>query len=77
MDIAKKSLLKALRCIKKAMNIGSTDPEAEMRTLGDNAKERIQAVELWSNKFLHQNSMAEIATLCATAEGVKSYGNCY
>jgi len=57
---------------KKAMNIGSTDPEAEMKTLGDNAKERIQAVELWSNKFFTPEQHAEIATLCATAEGVKA-----
>ena len=57
---------------KKAMNIGMSDPEAEMKTLGDNAKERVQAVELWSNKFFTPEQHAEIATLCSTAEGVKA-----
>ena len=57
---------------KKAMNIGMTDPQAEEKALGDNAKERIQAVELWSQKFFNQEQHAEIASLCATAEGVKA-----
>ena len=57
---------------KKAMNIGMSDPESEMKNLGDNAIERVQAVELWSNKFFKPEQHAEIANLCATAEGVKA-----
>jgi len=57
---------------KKAMNIGTTDPQAEMKSLGDNAIERVQAVELWSNKFFSPEQHNEIAGLCATSEGVKA-----
>ena len=32
----------------------------------------MQAVELWSNKFFTAEQHAEIAELCATAEGVKA-----
>ena len=57
---------------KKAMNIGTTDPQAEMKNLGDNALERVQAVELWSNKFFAPEQHAQIANLCSTADGVKA-----
>ena len=57
---------------KKVANIGMTDPQKEMQQLGDNGKERVQAVEMWSNKFFPAEQHAEIANLCATAEGVKA-----
>ncbi len=57
---------------RKVANIGMTDPQSEMKQLGDNATERVQAVEMWSNKFFSPEQHAEIANLCATAEGVKA-----
>jgi len=43
-----------------------------MQQLGDNGQQRVQAVEMWSNKFFPVEQHAEIANLCATAEGVKA-----
>ena len=57
---------------RKVANIGMTDPQSEMKQLRDNATERVQAVEMWSNKFFSPEQHAEIANLCATAEGVKA-----
>jgi len=57
---------------KKVANIGMTDPQKEMQQLGDNGQQRVQAVEMWSNKFFPAEQHAEIANLCATAEGVKA-----
>ena len=47
------------------------DVNAEMEKLGDNAKERIEASELWSKKNLSPESYSTFSSLAATAEGVK------
>ena len=47
------------------------DVNAEMEKLGDNAKERIEASELWSKKNLSPDSYSTFSSLAATAEGVK------
>ena len=57
---------------RKVANIGMTDPQSERKQLGDNATERVEAVDMWSIKFFSPEQHAEIANLCATAEGVKA-----
>lgn len=47
------------------------DANAEMQKLGDNAKERIEASELWSKKHLSPESYETFSSLAATADGVK------
>lgn len=47
------------------------DVNAEMEKLGDNAKERIEASELWSKKNLSPESYSTFSSLAATADGVK------
>jgi predicted adenine nucleotide alpha hydrolase (AANH) superfamily ATPase len=43
-----------------------------MSKLGDNAKERIEAADLWSKKYLSTDAYNAIANMAATAEGVKA-----
>ena len=47
------------------------DINGEMEKLGDNAKERIEAGELWSKKNLSPESYSTFSSLAATADGVK------
>ena len=47
------------------------DMNAEMQKLGDNAKERIEAAELWSKKNLSPESYQTFSSVASTAEGVK------
>ena len=47
------------------------DINAEMQNLGDNARERIEASELWSKKHLSPESYETFSSLAATADGVK------
>ena len=47
------------------------DINGEMEKLGDNAKERIEAGELWSKKNLSPESYNTFSSLAATADGVK------
>ena len=46
------------------------DVNAEMEKLGSNAKERLEAAELWSKKYLSPESYDAFSKLAATAEGV-------
>ena len=46
------------------------DVNAEMEKLGSNAKERLEAAELWSKKYLSPESYEAFSKLAATAEGV-------
>ena len=46
--------------------------QEEMGKLGDNARERIEAADLWSKKYLSTESYDVIANLASTAEGVKA-----
>lgn len=47
------------------------DVNSEMEKLGDNAKERIEASELWSKKHLSPEAYNTFSSLAATADGVK------
>jgi len=47
------------------------DINAEMQKLGDNAKERVEAAELWSKKNLSPESYQTFSSVASTAEGVK------
>ena len=47
------------------------DMNAEMQKLGDNAKERVEAAELWSKKNLSPESYQTFSNVASTAEGVK------
>lgn len=47
------------------------DMNAEMQRLGDNAKERVEAAELWSKKNLSPESYQTFSSVASTAEGVK------
>ena len=51
---------------------GLPNLQEEMAKLGDNAKERIEAADLWSKKYLSTDSYDVIANLASTAEGVKA-----
>lgn len=51
---------------------GLPNLQEEMSKLGDNAKERIEAADLWSKKYLSTDSYNAIANMAATAEGVKA-----
>ena len=44
----------------------------EMKKLGDNGQERVQAVELWANKFFPENIMPSIVRLAETSEGIEA-----
>ena len=46
------------------------DVNVEMEKLGSNAKERLEAAELWSKKYLSPESYDAFSKLAATAEGV-------
>ena len=48
------------------------DINAEMQNLGDNAKERIEAAELWSKKNLSPSAYSTFSSIAATADGVKA-----
>lgn len=48
------------------------DINAEMQNLGDNARERIEAAELWSKKNLSPDSYNTFSSIAATANGVKA-----
>ena len=43
-----------------------------MQNLGDNAKERIEAAELWSKKNLSPSAYSTFSSIAATADGVKA-----
>jgi hypothetical protein len=51
---------------------GLPNLQEEMGKLGDNAKERIEAADLWSKKYLSTDSYNAIANMASTAEGVKA-----
>jgi hypothetical protein len=51
---------------------GLPNLQEEMSKLGDNARERIEAADLWSKKYLSTDAYDVIANLASTAEGVKA-----
>ena len=48
------------------------DPNEEMRKLGDNSKDRIEAANAWSKKYLSENAYNTVRQLSETAEGIKA-----
>tara|TARA_R110002012_G_scaffold67924_2_gene176658 strand:- start:1672 stop:2412 length:741 start_codon:yes stop_codon:yes gene_type:complete len=44
----------------------------EIQKLGDNGQERIQAAELWANKFFPENLMPAVVRLAETSEGIEA-----
>jgi hypothetical protein len=48
------------------------DMNAEMQNLGDNARARIEAAELWSKKNLSPDAYNTFSSIAATANGVKA-----
>ena len=48
------------------------DINSEMEKLGDTAKERIEAAELWSKKNLSPDAYNTFSSVASTAEGVKA-----
>ena len=51
---------------------GLPNIESEMEVLGDNAKSRLEAAELWSKKYLSNEAYDAMSKLATTAEGVKA-----
>ena len=51
---------------------GLPNLQEEMAKLGDNARERIEAADLWSKKYLSTDAYDAIANLASTAEGIKA-----
>ena len=51
---------------------GLPNLQEEMAKLGDNARERIEAADLWSKKYLSTDSYDAVANLASTAEGIKA-----
>jgi len=59
---------------KWAEHTGSTQPdlEAVKKSLGDNANSRVEAVQLFMNKFFPEDMQEAVAQLGTTAEGIKA-----
>ena len=54
-----------------ALNANQPDIEAEFAELGDNAQDRVNAVELWSNANFGEEHMDAIRMLGSTAKGIE------
>ena len=54
-----------------ALNANQPDIEAEFKALGDNAQDRVNAVELWANANFTEEYMDSIKMLASTAKGVE------
>ncbi len=48
------------------------DQNAEMQKLGDSARERVEAAELWSKKNLSPEAYDTFSSIASTADGVKA-----
>ena len=51
---------------------GLPNLNAEMEILGDNAKSRLEAAELWTKKYLSNEAYDTMSKLASTADGVKA-----
>lgn len=56
----------------QALNAGQPDLDAEKAALGENADARIQAVDLWSQKFFPEEYQDAILGMGATAKGIEA-----
>lgn len=54
----------------EAIGQSGPDLEAEVKKLGENANQRIQAVSLFANKFFPSEVMPALERLCETSEGI-------
>ena len=54
-----------------AINANQPDIEAEFANLGDNAQDRVNAVELWANANFQEEHMDAIRMLGSTAKGIE------
>ena len=54
----------------EGVNANIPDPETEMKRLGDNGEERVQAVELWSKQFFPNNLQQSLEAITDTADGI-------
>jgi len=54
-----------------AINANQPDIEAEFQNLGDNAQDRVNAVELWANANFKEEHMDAIRMLGSTAKGIE------
>lgn len=56
----------------QALNAGQPDLDTEKAALGENADARIEAVDLWSQKFFPEEYQDAILGLGATAQGIEA-----
>jgi len=56
----------------RAQQADAPNPEEEMGILGDGAKNRVEAVQLWAKKNLDESAYDNVERFCSTAEGVKA-----
>ena len=56
----------------RAQQADAPNPEEEMSILGDGAKNRVEAVQLWAKKNLDESAYDNVERFCSTAEGVKA-----
>ena len=56
----------------RAQQADAPDPDEEMRILGDGAKNRVEAVQLWAKKHLDESAYNFVENFCSTANGVKT-----
>ena len=54
-----------------ALNANQPDIEAEFQALGDNAQDRVNAVELWANANFQAEHMDALKMLASTAKGIE------
>jgi len=52
------------------INASVPNPDEELKRLGDNGQERVQAVELWSNQFFPDTMKESLEAITTTADGI-------
>jgi hypothetical protein len=48
------------------------NPEEEMKKLGDNAKERVEAADIWAKKYLSSKAYNKFQELSSSADGIEA-----
>ena len=48
------------------------NPEEEMKKLGDNARERVEAADIWAKKYLSSKAYNKFQELSSTADGIEA-----
>ena len=62
---------KGVEMYAQALQAGMPDLDAEMKALGDNAQDRINAVELWANANFPADALPALQDLASTAKGIE------